>query len=92
MHPSSLYALSTALNWALVAKPRRDPPGIRVAFWASDVFICRRRLGRHFMDGYPMPTKNREVTKWGEIIHGEYLDCLRIAKRPGRPHQIMLRV
>ena len=49
MHPSSLYALSTALNWALVAKPRRDPPGIRVAFRTSDTFVCRRRLGLQFM-------------------------------------------
>ena len=36
-----LRALSTALNWALVLKPRRDPPGIRGAFWASaDEYPC----------------------------------------------------
>lgn len=77
--PEYLRALSTALNWTLVPKPRRDPPGIRVAFWASDAFICRRRLGLQFMEvpRDPLPPKNREVTKWGEIIHAEYLQRLR---------------
>lgn len=79
--PEYLRALGTALNWALVPKPRRDLPGIRVAFWASDAFICRRRLGLQFMEvpRDPMLPKNREVTKWGEIIHGEYLHRLRAA-------------
>lgn len=77
--PKYLRALATALNWALVPKPRRDPPGIRVAFWASDAFICRRRLGLQFMEvpRDPLPPKTHEVTKWGEIIHAEYLQRLR---------------
>ena len=76
-----LRALGTALNWALVPKPRRDPPGIRVTFWASDAFICRRRLGLQFMEvpRDPLPPKIREVTKWGEVIHAEYLQRLRAA-------------
>lgn len=78
-----LCALSTALNWALVPKPRRDPPGIRVTFWASDAFICRRRLGLQFMEvpRDPLPPKSREVTKWGEVIHTEYLH--RLCATPG---------
>jgi CRISPR/Cas system-associated exonuclease Cas4 (RecB family) len=74
-----LRALGTALNWALVPKARREPPGIRVAFWASDAFICRRRLGLQFMEvpRDPLPPKTREVTKWGDVIHAEYLDRLR---------------
>jgi len=55
--PEYLRALSTALNWALVPEPRCDPPRTRVAFWASDAFICRRRLGLQFMEvpRDPMP-------------------------------------
>ena len=55
--PEYLRALSTALNWALLTKPRRDPPGIRVAFWASHTFVSRRRLGLQFMEvpRDPMP-------------------------------------
>ncbi len=76
-----LRALGTALNWALVPKPRRDPPAIRVAFWASDAFICRCRLGLQFMEvpRDPLPPKIRAVTKWGEVIHAEYLQRLRAA-------------
>lgn len=76
-----LRALATGLNWALVPKPRHDPPGIRVAFWASDAFICRRRLGLQFVEvpRDPLPPKIREVTKWGEVIHAEYLQRLRAA-------------
>src|SRR5256712_1724917 len=74
-------AAATAQNWGLSPNQRRAPPGIRVTFWASDAFICRRRLGLQFMEvpRDPLPPKIREVTKWGEVIHAEYLQRLRAA-------------
>lgn len=69
-----LRALATALHWALTAPDDAQARSVRVRFYASDAFMCRRRLGLQFMEipRDPIAPRYRDVRRRGETIHEEY--------------------
>lgn len=77
-----LQALATALNWALAIRDDAQPRSVRVRFYASDAYMCRRRLGLQFMEipRDPIPPRYRDVRRRGETIHEEYRHRLLAAR------------
>lgn len=77
-----LRALATALNWALTAPDDGQARSIRVKFYASDAYMCRRRLGLQFMEipRDPVAPRYRDVRRRGGTIHEEYRQRLLTAR------------
>lgn len=83
MHSTGyLRALATALHLALTVPDDGQARFIRVRFYASDAFMCRRRLGLQFMEipRDPVPPRGRDVRRRGETIHEEYRQRLLTAR------------
>lgn len=77
-----LRALATALHWALTAPDDGRVRSVRVRFYASDAFMCRRRLGLQFMEipRDSIAPRYRDVRRRGETIHEEYRQRLLAAR------------
>lgn len=67
-------ALDRALSQQLTQRETSRPRLIRTAFWPSDLFTCRRKVGLAFREVPRDEATPRllEVRHWGNVFHEEY--------------------
>ena len=67
-------ALDRALSQQLTQRETNRPRLIRTAFWPSDLFTCRRKVGLAFREVARDEATPRllEVRHWGNVFHEEY--------------------